>query len=301
MNCERFKIVVDDLAREQPGVVIGKTGIGIDTSIDIDIDIDIAPDERALALEHAVRCDACGLIWEEERSLTTGLRNLAVEMKSLTAPPQLEAKVLAAFRERAVANDRGRENGKAAISAFRPRRLPGQTPGYWVAAIAAVLLVVFAMVVVRSGILSPSKPQLATEVTPKEKVRPEIASEPIKNTAVVPTGEETQQATPASHNGNYQAPPRRVRGRFGARAISASLGDVTSVEGNTEIVTDFFPINYGNTPNLQEGGQLMRVELPRAAMARFGLPVNMDRAGDTVKADVLVGADGLAQAIRFVH
>jgi hypothetical protein len=45
----------------------------------------------------------------------------------------------------------------------------------------------------------------------------------------------------------------------------------------------------------------MRVELPRSALAGFGLPVNMDRVNERVKADVLVGPDGQAQAIRFVQ
>ena len=31
------------------------------------------------------------------------------------------------------------------------------------------------------------------------------------------------------------------------------------------------------------------------------LPVNYERAGERVKADVLLGDDGIARAIRFVH
>jgi hypothetical protein len=36
-------------------------------------------------------------------------------------------------------------------------------------------------------------------------------------------------------------------------------------------------------------------------MARFGLPVNAERAAEPVQADVLLGDDGLAQAIRFIR
>jgi hypothetical protein len=42
------------------------------------------------------------------------------------------------------------------------------------------------------------------------------------------------------------------------------------------------------------------VELPRSTIASWGVPVNMDRADQRVKADVLVGVDGLPHAIRFV-
>ena len=68
-----------------------------------------------------------------------------------------------------------------------------------------------------------------------------------------------------------------------------------------EVATQFLPLSYMGSVSLQEGGQLVRVELPRSAMARFGLPVNMERYSEKVKADVLVSADGLARAIRFVQ
>jgi len=68
-----------------------------------------------------------------------------------------------------------------------------------------------------------------------------------------------------------------------------------------EIATDFIPLSYMNVASLQDGGQIVRVELPRSALVNFGLPVNMDRYNEKVKADVLLGVDGLAHAIRFVQ
>jgi len=50
-----------------------------------------------------------------------------------------------------------------------------------------------------------------------------------------------------------------------------------------------------------DGGQVMRVELPRSALMSFGLPMDMERAAERIKADVVVGNDGLARAIRFVR
>jgi hypothetical protein len=66
-----------------------------------------------------------------------------------------------------------------------------------------------------------------------------------------------------------------------------------------EIATDFILLTYDGEVGSE--AQLVRVELPRSSMASFGLPVNMDRADQRVKADVLLGADGLARAIRFVQ
>jgi len=68
-----------------------------------------------------------------------------------------------------------------------------------------------------------------------------------------------------------------------------------------EIATDFIPLSYMNPATLQEGGQIIRVQLPRSGLANFGLPVNMDRYNKKVKADVLYGVDGTARAIRFVQ
>jgi hypothetical protein len=68
-----------------------------------------------------------------------------------------------------------------------------------------------------------------------------------------------------------------------------------------EIATDFMPLGDLNPAALQDGGQIVRVKLRRSALVRFGFPVNMDRYNENVKADVLVGVDGLAHAIRFVQ
>jgi len=45
----------------------------------------------------------------------------------------------------------------------------------------------------------------------------------------------------------------------------------------------------------------VRVELPRSALASFGMPVGAEPAGGRVKADVLLGEDGVARAIRFIR
>ena len=65
--------------------------------------------------------------------------------------------------------------------------------------------------------------------------------------------------------------------------------------------TDFFPLSYGGDQKPMESGEVIRVQMPRSALIAFGLPVNVERADVPVKADLLVGEDGLARAIRFVR
>jgi hypothetical protein len=68
-----------------------------------------------------------------------------------------------------------------------------------------------------------------------------------------------------------------------------------------ETSMEFLPLIYGNVPT--SDGQIVRMEVPRAALASFGLS-SVDALGtslDTVLADVLVGEDGLARGVRFVR
>jgi len=79
-----------------------------------------------------------------------------------------------------------------------------------------------------------------------------------------------------------------------------TAASVTS-ESAAEITTDFMPVGYASATTLQDGGQLVRVELPRSALVAFGLPMNVNRYDEKVKADVFFSADGMARAIRFVQ
>jgi hypothetical protein len=285
MNCEKFLAVANDLVRDHnPGLdQHGFAGLP-----------PMEANERESALAHVTECESCATRWEEERHLTLNLRNLTRGMDSISAPSQLEEKLLAAFRER----------GKV-LPVVRRFPVPRQQSLYWLAAIAAALLIAFGIIVVRPRLFSGSKPQLAATGPEQPKQSP-IAPVYAGDKPSVPGPKQVE--TPAT----VHAPRRNPRSSLAvlrpagrhlnqpANAVAAANA-VENNEANKEVATGFFPIGYGTAPNLQDGGQLLRVELPRSAVARLGLPVNMDRAGERVKADVLVGADGLAQAIRFIH
>ena len=66
-----------------------------------------------------------------------------------------------------------------------------------------------------------------------------------------------------------------------------------------EVVTDFFPL-MNPAPSFGRG-QMLRVQLPAAAMQTVGLPVREEHLDDLVQADVLVGEEGMPRAIRFVR
>ncbi|HEY9404600.1 MAG TPA: hypothetical protein VIQ24_18220, partial [Pyrinomonadaceae bacterium] len=84
--------------------------------------------------------------------------------------------------------------------------------------------------------------------------------------------------------------------------VAANQAGVAAKPNEAETVTEFIPLVAGAPAAAPlESGQLVRVQLPRAALASLGLPLNAERGNETVKADVLLGSDGLAHAIRFVR
>jgi hypothetical protein len=66
-----------------------------------------------------------------------------------------------------------------------------------------------------------------------------------------------------------------------------------------ELATDFFPLTGIALPF--EHGEMVRVTVPAATMLTVGLPVPEERMADPIQADVLIGEEGLARAIRFVR
>jgi hypothetical protein len=83
-----------------------------------------------------------------------------------------------------------------------------------------------------------------------------------------------------------------VRGNGERPATLAMAAD------SKEVLTPFFPL-MASASNL-EHGLIIRVTVPAAVMRRVGLQVGEGHLADPVQAEVLVGQDALARAIRFV-
>ncbi len=198
----------------------------------------------------------------DEEALTSSLQLLAEEVEGLEAPPEIEQKLREAFRARTAATVASR-----------------RYTSYWLAAVAAVLLIVIGVIALR---LNTNPRQEKTVADRQEQTQPQPL--PVEEPEVKEP-EQKQQLAPKPRRRPVRRTPR-----------SEVANHVTR-----EIATDFMPLGYLNPATLQDGGQIVRVELPRSTLANFGLPVNMDRYNEKVKADVLLGIDGMARAIRFVQ
>lgn len=233
--------------------------------------------DRTAALTHVGECQRCECVWDEQRRLTGSLRALAKEMSLMAAPDHGEQRLRAAFRQ------------QATVKTFPARNRWGL---YWAGAAAAALLLVFGIITWRAQ--ERAQP-LSNQHNGIEATRSGPRDTPELPQAPAPDARRIVKNQPRPHR--QVAATHRVR-------VGKPQPQTSSMDPNAataEVVTDFLPVGYGNARDLQDGGQLVRVELPRFALARFGFPVNMDRADERVKADVLVGADGLARAIRFVR
>lgn len=243
MNCQRFESVVSELARGQM----------------------MAAEQRAEALAHSDVCDDCAARLNDEQMLTLGLQSLATEMDSIEAPREVEANLLEAFRAR------------PAFEKSVPIRV---NPRYWIAAIAAMLLIAISLMLFSWTRRPTATPDLAVK---HEEPQPKEVAHDIDK--------------PAALESPQPAKRKRNRPPSSRRSNTASVANHVT----KEIATDFIPLSPMSAASLQEGGQIIRVQLPRSALANFGLLVNMDRYNEKVKADVIYGVDGMARAIRFVQ
>lgn len=65
-----------------------------------------------------------------------------------------------------------------------------------------------------------------------------------------------------------------------------------------ETKTDFIALSYAaNT----ESGQIVRVKVPSSMMVSLGVATNVEKESKLVSAEVIIGDDGLARAIRFIR
>lgn len=244
---------------------------------------------RANALAHAEECAACGVRLADERALSFSLRALASSVETMQAPVQLETTLREAFRQR--------EATVAPAPLIASTQTRARRWAAWATAAAAAIVTVFAIQAFR--LREPTAPLLKAKNG--MSLSGMTASLPAR-ASVKPAGE---LALVNDESPAQTRVPRSALGRqvFNTRNMMASNRNRPAQPSNAEpeIVTDFMPLTYGAALNPNEGGQLVRVELPRSALASLGLPVNVERSEERVKADVLLGHDGLARAIRFVR
>jgi len=236
---------------------------------------------RTEALQHWDECATCSGRLKAEQSLTESLRALALEMNSAGAPQRVESFLLASFNEQRLSQNAPRARRWNYLS---------------VAAAAVVLAAAGIGFAVWSQRVPLNDQANKAAIGPTNSLTTVATDHPPGSTSVVslPVKAEPEIILEPRVRRKPQASPRRLQAD---RSVTGNVAELAA----TEVTTDFMPIGYVNSASLQDGGSVVRVELPRSTIVSMGFALNMDRSGERVKADVLMGADGLARAIRFVQ
>lgn len=222
------------------------------------------PNESEAALVHAESCSRCARTLTEVEGMNFALRSMASHAAGAMAPPRLEATLLREFRRQAAYGKQVGRSGRASV-VHQPHRWYAA-----VAAIAATALVAVGLLFFRSRITPPPPDtgSAATGATTAQTAGIEKKPLPMEQEVVVPS-----------------VPRAR-----------ASTSDTTE----TEDAAAFYALPYADDSALIEGGAVIRVTVPRSALASWGLPVAGLATGEQIPADLVVSADGTPQAIRLV-
>ena len=224
---------------------------------------------------HADECQSCAGRLTAERTLSARLDALADETEHESASPTLKTELLAAFAKLHT------PERNFVIHTAPQRNFP-----YWqLAAAAAVILAVISGALLMRGSSTP------TEIA---KIEAAPSASPVVTPAATPalmTEQAKVDVTP-SQAVTRSNRVRTMRARSERNEIAALAQETT---------TEYLPLTYMSDQTALQTGVVVRVEIPRATLLSMGLPMNTDRGNTLVKADVVVGDDGVPRAIRLVQ
>jgi len=79
--------------------------------------------------------------------------------------------------------------------------------------------------------------------------------------------------------------------------LAVAPGDDTATG---EVAENFYRLPDADILPPLDSAVIVRVQLPLSSLAAMGVPVDEDRASESVQADLLLGQDGLARGVRFI-
>ncbi len=232
--------------------------------------------ERIEALAHAAECSRCAGYMEDERRLSLKLAFLSQIVQKHEAPARLEDALVTAFRGHAA-----QAGANAGIPLHAgPRYWAYQKFWLWGGGAAALAAVIVLMVVLQAERHSPRQGS---------------------SSSVGPAATSAQEPVPASNVSAREAAAQPRPGVESAPRSQNATSPARTPRGEGTIVADatgFVPLIYCDEINCGTPGDIVRVELPASSLPMMGL-VSDNRTGP-VRADVVIGEDGIARAIRLV-
>jgi hypothetical protein len=162
----------------------------------------------------------------------------------------------------------------------------------WSLAAVTAILIAFGFIVYRAIQNKPQKTNGVVTVKESPKADAVITEKPAAPELSVESKEQDVKKKRA---------PRPLRHNRSLIAEPIITDSMPVYEKRGEYATDFVPLSYGGAQKPMESGEVIRLEMPRSALIAFGLPVDVEHADTPVKAELLLGEDGMARAIRFLR
>jgi hypothetical protein len=226
------------------------------------------------ALNHAALCANCDTILVEAREVAASVMALAAHDKAIDSAGHLEFTLRAAFaRERGSIEDQG-DLKVAPTKSWASNVFLGGALG-WRAFSLAGAAIVLAIILVPGIVGHKSEPNRVA-VTPARVSSPSVAqttAAPAMETVAAPT----QNRLVAVH--------RRKK----------------NLAEPEETLTGFLALPYADDISTIEYGAILRLQMSRADLAWYGLPVPISDNGQKITADLFVNGSGTPEAIRLVR
>lgn len=269
MNCKDFKAIVNALVYDK--VVDAET--------------------RQSGFAHAALCANCAMLLSETQDVRAALQ-MTVAAEAEEAPARVKASLLAAFSDQ-----RKVVAAPATVVSLSSRRRLGWLSAAAIAAAAVLLIALLLPALMQRLALKSEQPKFEAAkpaFTPAPQITPSVKPQP-------PAGN-NEQALSIKHP-SIKHPGRNKQSSFVAKTFRSPAREEKSpvVTSTKKTTNEFLPLTYLASSTAMESGTVVRVKLSRSSLISLGLAVSSDGSNESVKADLIVGDDGVARAIRLVE
>jgi hypothetical protein len=241
-----------------------------DALVDVARGRDVGPGSAAAVETHVEHCGACAAALAREQRLSDALRGVA-SMSAEDGPlgaTELERRLLEAFAQ---------QRGSASPAGLA--RFAGKGSAWMRIAAAALLAIGTGAWWQMSGGPGHRDAGIEPGVVPPTATAPQPpASKPVAGS----TDSDARAAPPTRLVPQRARPPRRP-----GPGPAAAANEFVLLPGAAGL-PDF------------ESGEIVRMELPLPSLPAYGIEIGPDVIRAPVEADVLIGQDGQARAIRLV-
>jgi hypothetical protein len=266
MNCEDFNRIIDDLADDKP----------------------MSATVRDAGVSHSALCPGCAVKLADARAVA-GYLLAAARAESEQAPINVKQNLLAAFAD--VQKHQSTPARVVDISSRRRRRS-------WVAAaaaVAAVILLAIGLSIWRKAPLPGPQPDLQASA-PSTPVTLSVNDSKNDSTPGSSLVKKKSSDREFELNANTNSGPHKAK-----RITPESGRSPQTSETVARNTGHYLPLTYLAKGTEIDSGTVVRVELSRAALASFGFGGGVESSAESVRADVILGDDGVVRAIRLVE